>query len=423
MEKYFKDRESKFKEEKKRKASGTSLVSLQYLRSIKLPDKTGIIRIALSTNKDQLNFSSFGKVELLEKKGDLITKIATVQGDFSIQKQGNLLRIVYADGKSPGSVSGVIQVKSFNQYNIIEAEHRTYRGYFEVSHTNNNHLLLVNVIGLENYLRGVLPSEMPATDRGILEALKAQAVAARTYAVAHQGQYKNMSFDLYHDQRDQVYKGVRTETFISDKAISETSNIVLTYDAKLAKCFYHSTCGGKTANIHDVWGQRTKHYLSTRSDANPNGLNYCKASKYSTWHESWSLPKLSQIVRINLASAKPDKMLKFTRIKGLEVTKRAACGRVKNLKITTDNGVINIRGDKTRWALRRDMPGNPILLSAWFEIENFGPKVLIRGRGFGHGIGMCQRGAMGRAREGQNFIDILEAYYRSAELARWELKE
>jgi stage II sporulation protein D len=287
----------------------------------------------------------------------------------------------------------------------------------ELFHGNGNVILLVNVLDVEDYLRGVLPYEMQAKDRSILEALKAQAVAARTYAMTHQGQYSKQ-YDMYADVRDQMYKGIVSETFISDKAVATTHGILLTFKDKLVKCYYHSTCGGHTANINKVWGTKPVPYLSGLPDTDLNGKVFCRASGYSSWYESWEVGRLADIVKRHIKSATKKAAGKFSKLTGLEVVKRTSSGRVETLKIETDREPILVKGDRIRWALRRDTPEEPILRSSWFEIEKFGPKVLIRGKGMGHGIGMCQMGAMGRARIGQNFIDILYAYYQGTQLVQ-----
>jgi stage II sporulation protein D len=275
---------------------------------------------------------------------------------------------------------------------------------------------------LEDYLRGVVPNEMPTGDRSILEALKAQAVAARTYAMTHLNQFPDLDFDMYSDERDQVYKGANTEQYISDKAVAETAGLLLSFKGRLAKCFYHSTCGGATANINEVWSSNPVPYLTSLSDKNTHKVNFCRKSSYTHWFESWNREQLTNIIKANLKKARADKQLDFTRLLNMKVEKQTKSGRVETLQITTDKGIIRVKGDKTRWALRRKTPDGPILFSSWFSIVKFGPEILVRGRGFGHGIGMCQFGAMGRARTGKAFYEILPAYYKGTKLVKMNLE-
>jgi stage II sporulation protein D len=388
------------------------------LPSADFPRLRSNVRIALHTNKSELDFSSPGRVEILESTGDLITRIVSLRGKFTIRRDGRLLVISQGNNVRVGSATGVLQIKSINAYNTIAVGGLSYRGSMEVLPGEGNVMTVINSIHIEEYLRGVLPYEMPSSDSGIIEALKAQAVAARTYAMAHQNQFARLDFDMYADERDQMYKGIQSETLISDKAVFSTRGVLLTFQGKLVSCYYHSTCGGHTADISQVWGRDSVPYLSAVPDRDPQGNNYCQASSYSSWSESWDKDQLTGIIKLNLKSAKPDKVFNFSRLTGLSILERTQSGRVGILEIKTDRGPILIRGDKTRWALRKSGNNEQILPSSWFDIKKIGSRIIIRGRGFGHGIGLCQTGAMGRARQGQLFDEILYSYYQGTQLVR-----
>jgi stage II sporulation protein D len=376
------------------------------------------VRIALCSGKDVLKFSTLGRVEILEVSGNSATKKGSLRGRFTVKRTNQLLEVFHEKKGRLGAVTGSLRINSSNSYNTIEAESLTYRGSMEIVHGVKNKMTLINIVNIEEYLRGVLPYEMPANDKGILEALKAQAVAARTYALSHQNQFSNLAFDMYADERDQVYRGIKSETFISDKAVAQTRGILLMYKEKLVLCYYHSTCGGHTADISQVWGRDTVAYLSALPDKDLQGNNYCKASQYTNWYEGWDHSHLTDIIKRNLKSGKPDKNINFNRLTGLAILSRTRSGRVQILEIKTDKGPVFVRGDKIRWVLRRSGNDKQILPSSWFKIEKYDSRILIRGRGFGHGIGMCQTGAMGRARTGQTFDEILSAYYQGTRLVR-----
>jgi stage II sporulation protein D len=344
--------------------------------------------------------------------------ITGYRGKFSAVKRGSSLVVIDEGSKQLGSVSGAMHVSSLNAYNTIEVGGHSYRGAMEVRSDGKNTLVLINVLDVENYLRGVLPYEMPAKEREILEALKAQAVAARTYAMAHQNQYSR-GFDMYADERDQVYRGIEAETFLSDKAVDATRGILLTHNHSLVNCYYHSTCGGHTTDIDQVWEKEATAYLIGIADTGLHGHIYCSASRHASWSESWDQKRLAEIIRRHQKSAGVFKTVNFFRLNGLQIEERTPCGRAKKLKILTDKGPIVVKSDKIRWALRRETPKESILKSTWFEIEQFGARVTIRGKGMGHGVGMCQTGAMGRARSGQTFVDILNAYYQQTQLVQW----
>ncbi|MFC1585790.1 SpoIID/LytB domain-containing protein [Fibrobacterota bacterium] len=388
------------------------------LPQVKFPWLKPFVKIALHTGKNTFQFASMGRLDVFEKTQDLENNLGTLRGEFSIKRNGQLLEIYQGKGNRINAATGALAIRSQNAFNTIEAEGHSYRGNLEIVHGRGNTLLLINIVAVEDYLRGVLPYEMPSKDRGILEALKAQAIAARTYAMAHQGQHASRGFDMYADERDQIYRGTTAETFVADKAISQTRGILLTYKNELAVCYYHSTCGGHTANHHQVWSGKNIPYLTAQSDKDAAGVNFCKKSNYTIWYESWELEKLAGIIRQNIKSAGVENPVTFAELTGLKVLDRTKSGRVQTLEIQTDQGAMLVKGDKIRWALRRDANRSPILFSSWFDIVKFGPKVLLFGRGNGHGIGMCQTGAMERARRGQAFMEILYSYYKGSQLVQ-----
>jgi stage II sporulation protein D len=149
---------------------------------------------------------------------------------------------------------------------------RGYRGSLRVK-TTGSALEVVNVVGLESYVMGVVPSEMP--NKWPAEALASQAVAARTYALSHLA--KGGDYDLYPDTRSQVYGGIGAEAASSNAAVSETANQILLYDGKPADTFFSSSSGGKTANVQDVWSSPPVPYLVSVPDP------YDTLSPYHNW--------------------------------------------------------------------------------------------------------------------------------------------
>jgi len=376
------------------------------------------MRVEIKLSLLELHFNTEGRINLFELNNSDSILVTNIRGEFILRRNGNEIEILHPGNKYWGSVKGYLILKSRNVKNIIELDELGYRGSMEIRFTDNGGLSVINQLNLEEYTRDVLPYEMPAGDKAILEALKAQAVAARTYALSHQNQFKKLGFDVYADSRDQVYKGVKAESFLSDKAVRETANNVMFYKDELAACYYHSTCGGKTANLHEVWIQRDPiDYLRSIDDSDPvSGNIYCKNSKYIRWYEKWDRKKLAKIIKDNQVAAKWLKPRDFSQIIDISIQDTTKSGRVKVLKVVTDKGVITFDGDKTRWALKRDLHGYPILLSSWFTIVKKTKEILIEGRGFGHGIGMCQMGAMERARQGASYSEILFSYYPGTQI-------
>lgn len=275
---------------------------------------------------------------------------------------------------------------------------------------------------LEDYLRGVVPLEIGKLDTTRFEALKAQAVAARTYTIRHLGQRASAGFDLFDDTRDQVYGGISAEDSLVTRAIQETAGLVMTWNGEPIESYYHSTCGGMTASLHEVWGKEKLPYLSSQPDLNSNGQPWCAGSAYLNWEFHWSWEQLDQMARNYLSTARPNPEISVQRVERLQVLSYFPDGRVNQLELIGEKGKRTIiSGDKTRWLLRDPAQPQKILPSARFKLEAWGTKgVTAKGSGYGHGIGLCQMGARERARQGETFREILSAYYPGTVIETWK---
>ena len=303
---------------------------------------------------------------------------------------------------------------------------KPYRGAIEITVTKNSKsLLALNIIHLEDYLKGVVPVEMGKLNHPEMEALKVQAIAARTYALSRLGQYPDRGYDLEASVVDQTYSGVAVEDPLVNKAIKLTKGKVLTYQGKLIVSYYHANCGGKTEYIERVWDKPNQPYLIPIDDD-----GFCSWSKNYQWEESWTKEVLEQNIKafLNSFQIPPDIGLPstyaFSDLLDLKIKERSPSGRVELLEVVTDQGTFVIRADKIRWALKRGGDTNPILPSIWFDLEfergndNSIQQVVARGRGNGHGVGMCQTGAIGMAKAGYSYRDILVHYYPGTKITK-----
>jgi stage II sporulation protein D len=294
-----------------------------------------------------------------------------------------------------------------------------YRGRFHIR-ADGGALTIVETLPIETYLRGVVPWEIGWLDADLHAAMEAQAIAARTYTCTRLGQFA--TFDVYADERDQVYKGEVRTSDVVDRALRSTHGQVLRYDGDLIQAYYSSTCGGHTSWVERVWPKPAAPYLRGQRDAGSDGVSYCAASPHFRWTEAWSGAALERTLRETVPG-----LLRWpaNRTLGplvdLRIAARDESGRVLDLDVVTSGEVVRLHGDPIRWALRP--AGRPLLRSLMFDLEiernsSAVTRVVARGGGNGHGVGMCQTGALAMARRGADATTILAHYYPGARLAR-----
>jgi len=274
---------------------------------------------------------------------------------------------------------------------------------------------------MDSYLRGVVPLEIGNRTAAEVAAVQAQAVAARTYAYKHLNNAR--AFDMYSTVQDQVYGGVDAEKTQSDSAIASTADIVVLYNGQPISTPYHSTCGGSTAAVTEVWyNQPDEPYLRPVSDRIPGTDHfYCDPSPRFSWTQSYDAAGLRAVMEKYLATYTDAPKTNLGKITDISEQGRTPSGRIKALTVQTESGNYTLRGNDIRFVLRD--PKGAILNSTYFnfrEAKGDGEvsSLTIDGRGYGHGIGMCQWGAIGRARAGQNFRTILETYYPGTTIGR-----
>lgn len=294
-------------------------------------------------------------------------------------------------GKSPSAVVGV---------GIRGSDARGYRGSIAVR-AGDGRLVVVNWVPLADYLRSVVPLEMPPS--APKAALRAQAVAARSFAIAAQGRHGRKPYDFCDLPHCQLYLGARSESPKTDAAISVTEGQVLTEGGKPIEAVFHSCCGGATSAIQDVWGGGTPvPYLVSRSDLGPHGA-YCRRAPHFRWQFTVSAASLLRALRTS-KSTDPG-----TRLRSIQVLQRDDAGRATEVEIVGDKRVT-VTGSALRTLLSRTL-GSDKMKSARFAVGRRNDQYVFEGTGHGHGVGMCHWGAMGRAEAGETYQEILGHYY------------
>ncbi len=282
---------------------------------------------------------------------------------------------------------------------------RSYRGEL-VIRARAGRLRLVNRVGLEDYLRGVLPAEVPASFHP--EALKAQAIAARTFALANLGKHRAEGFDLCDTSHCQVYVGAGRADPRLEAAIQQTVGVILTYQGEPIQAVYCDTCGGRTAGNEDAWpGSRPLPYLRPVLDAE-GGTVWCARSPRAVWSRRIPQRKLGDALSgLGVQGA----------VTAIEPAACDADGRPTRYQVRTEQGEWVINAGALRAAVNRAL-GASTLPSSDFKAAPNGDTLVFAGRGNGHGVGLCQWGANEMAKAGKTAEEILSHYYHGATLTR-----
>jgi stage II sporulation protein D len=266
-------------------------------------------------------------------------------------------------------VSGNVYVRPAGTSSLLQLVSKAgtknvYRGFFRIRLTTK--ALVVNHVSIEHYLRGVVPTEMPST--WPVEALRAQAIAARSYALYRV--HPSGSFDVYDDTRSQVYRGRRAETTATNAAVRNTAGKVLLSGTSVANAMFHSADGGWTENNENVFVGSTGSivagavpYLRGSSDRAPDGSSYDKASPYATWKTAtYSAATLSAILA-------RDARTKVGIVTALDLSDRGVSGRLISVTIIGDLGIKTVSGDVFRAAFNAGKPAaDPAMRGTLFDI-------------------------------------------------------
>jgi stage II sporulation protein D len=302
---------------------------------------------------------------------------------------------------------------------------RTWRGQLKVFLNPRGKLTLASRLSLETYLLGVVPAEIGQLDDGLVEAGRAQAVAARSYTLFYRGRRATEGFDLYGTVEDQVYVSIEGERPLASRVVESTSGELALYDGQPIRANYYSTCGGITADVWEAWPADPLPYLTSHRDRTAEGagvnagFDFCATSPYFRWREEWSASEfLGNLRRYGPTFSVHLPAGGLGRLVDVAVTSRSRSGRVWRLKVTTTTGSVVIPAYSLRQVLRRGGHPEAILRSSLFKIavrRDPGTRralaVVASGAGYGHGVGLCQVGALGMARAGRSADDILRFYY------------
>ncbi len=294
------------------------------------------------------------------------------------------------DGKNFCGVAAALRLESDKPIQLWTAKPdawTTFAGALDITPTAGNTFCVAREMLLEDYLRNVVPGEMPATFHP--QALRAQAIIARTYALNELGRFADEGADVCSDQRSQMFLPDAKRTAVADEAVAETRGLVLYYGGQLAEPYYHADCGGVTDDAGLLWGpERTRPYLTGIVDTPAGKLPpepmiqgllsakdpYCTGASAQHWSVTFPAADVDALVSKNLPLVTGDATLQLSKVTALNIEARTPHGRVARLRVTGADAKGNemsvfVIGDQVRWLFGHGKPGPDGLWSTLFDLS------------------------------------------------------
>ena len=361
-------------------------VSSIIAATIDIPEK---IRVVVADDADELDLSIKGPYEIRTlETGELLEEGKTF---FGIKIKPTSYGIDF--GKKKFKIYGIHIIP--RREPAIYFGKCLYRGSFQIIKTKDGLLCAINVVDLEDYIRGVLFHEV--SQSWPIEAIKAQAIASRTFALYQAQQNKDQDYYLKSDVSSQMYRGVYAEKYRTNKAVEETVGEILIWDNRILPAFFHATCGGHTEDASRLWNV---------SAAPLNGIRcaYCKNSPHFVWELNLSLFAIEK--KLNEAG------YNISGISSIDIEGRDLSGRVTQIILTGKEQKVIVSAKDLRSIL-----GPRYVRSTNFTVKIIGENVYLEGKGWGHGVGLCQWGAFSLAKKGKDAQQILSFYYPGSVIA------
>lgn len=349
------------------------------------------IRVAVVQNGSEVTLSANGayRVESLTDRSLLDRGFRL--GEMKVRPSVQGIKFGSKDFRYP-------KISVLSDSGSIRVNNKTYGVGVQIFRKTPGKLLVVNEVGVEPYLKGVLPSEMPR--RWPKEALKAQAVASRTFALFKALSKKNQDYMVSGDVIGQVYGGHGAEHRDTDRLVDQTQGEILTYQGRIFPAYFHSTCAGHTTHAEYNWDIAPHPVLQ--------GVNcfFCLNSRYQRWEKEIPVSELER--RLKNAG------YRIGALGRIAPGKWDSSGRPREIEIRHSKGSLTLRGNDFRLAVGPDL----VKSLKDLRVVRSGSGMKFTGRGWGHGVGMCQWGAKALAEQGKTYREILEFYYPGATITR-----
>lgn len=349
------------------------------------------VRVLLVKSSRSINISSLRPVKVYDMRTKKIILHTRLNDEAQVLiREGHLLL-----DRQFLNTSRIRLVPHPGEY--IKVRGIRYRGQIDIAcYNSSQRLQVVNYIPLEDYIQGVVPNEVPAF--WPLEALKAQAIAARTFALYKMSGRHDQPYDLDASTNSQVYRGLDSEKEETNLAVKHTRGLVAIHQGKFIAAFYHSNCGGRTDNVRNVWGNNII-YLAGGS------CGFCDNNPHSRWS--------FEITKAEIGNRLRRHNIPVSKIRTLEIQGRDSSGRILKIKLDHAGGSKSLKASAFRM-----MMGTERIRSTNFYIRDQGRSLEFNGKGWGHGVGLCQEGARGMAGAGYSSDEILKHYYTGIEIRR-----
>ncbi len=383
--------------------------------TVRGPGREPTLRVGLVVGAEQVVVAGQGPVEV----------IGTTR--FNLPT-GADVRVITADNRVlldgyPAEPADEFEFRSLDRSRFMLVNGRPYRGALVV-YSRDQTVMAVNEVGVEAYLRSVVTAEMGPRTGNESAALEAQAIVSRTYALKNRGRFRSEGYDIRASTSDQAYLGVDRETPLGVSAVENTVGLVVTHMGDLISAFYHSTCGYSTALPSEAFRSvRDVAYLRPVSDRRPSGGYYCDISPRFRWSVEWEGTELWDILRSTVPAELGVEQDMVDEIRDVRIQQKGRSGRVRELRIEVSHGEIPVFGPDLRRVLqtpeRRPLGSTAIEIAVTERVEERVERVRVSGAGWGHGVGMCQWGAVARARAGQKAATIISTYFPGTHIERW----
>jgi stage II sporulation protein D len=376
------------------------------------------IRIGLLRGAGRLEVRGDSGLTVLDADG---ATLAGVEPGVPWQARTDGARVA-AQGPSGWTVSGQIAVSFVPRSagGLVSVNGRWYRGRLTVVRDRGG-LTGINIVAVEDYLAGVVGAEMGRRESSEAQALAAQAIVSRTFAVRNLGKRASDGFDLLPSVVDQAYGGVAAEYPLASEAVAQTAGQILTWQGVPIDAFFFSTCAGRTARGTEVFAAANRPYLASIRDLDGAGQPYCRISPRFRWREQWTGEQLQAVLYQSLPPVTGTDSGELAMVRGVQVTRRTESDRVGRVTVSLNRTTVDVDGPAVRQVLHP--VGESTLRSAIFQLQETRDgdrlsRLEADGAGAGHGVGFCQWGAVGRARAGQDATTILAAYFAGTVISR-----